>query len=223
VKTLATKTGHGWKRKTWRRRGENPSDDGATSTGDDRIAKTWRRRGQIPSEDAATSTGDNRIRKPWMRRGLPYGRCGEVKTLGGCSGGRAHTQREWRNVPAERMPRKGRWDCGRGRRTDATEDLAAIEGESLQRTQVDENRREYPASSGRVGRAASDSLCKAGFRRKRDRQKLSQKLGVWPRLQLLAARICPESQTNRHIIVGQITLLHKVWSEKEHEKMKRER
>jgi hypothetical protein len=53
-----------------------------------------------------------------------------------------------------------------------------------------------------VGRAASDFLYKAGFRGKRDRQKLAQKLGVWPRLQLLAARIGPESQTNRHIISG---------------------
>jgi hypothetical protein len=202
VKTLATKTGDGRIRKTWRRRGENPSDDGATSTGDDRIAKTWRRRGQIPSEDAATSTGDDRIRKTWRRRGLPYGRCGEVKTLARMQRGTSAYATEWRNVPAERMPRKGRRDCGRGRRTDATEEQAAIEGESSCRGRrargVDENRREYPASSGRVGRAASDSLCKAGFRGKRDRQKLSQKLGVWPRLQLLAARICPESQTNRH-------------------------
>jgi hypothetical protein len=38
---------------------------------------------------------------------------------------------------------------------------------------------------------------KAGFRGKRDRQKLAQKLAVWPRLQLLAARISPESQPNR--------------------------
>jgi hypothetical protein len=37
---------------------------------------------------------------------------------------------EWRNVPAERLPRKGRRDCGPGRRTDATEEQAAIEGES---------------------------------------------------------------------------------------------
>jgi hypothetical protein len=63
---------------------------------------------------------------------------------------------------------------------------------------VDANPRESPASSGRVGRAASAFLYKAGFRGKRDRQKLAQKLGVWPRLQLLAARIGPESQTNRH-------------------------
>jgi hypothetical protein len=62
VKTLANKTGDGRIQNTWRRRGQNPSDDGATSTGDDRIAKTWQRGGQIPSDDAATSTGDDRIR-----------------------------------------------------------------------------------------------------------------------------------------------------------------
>jgi hypothetical protein len=65
---------------------------------------------------------------------------------------------------------------------------------------VDGNPREYPASSGRVGRAASDFVYKAGFRGKRDRQKLAQKLAVWPRLQLLAARIGPESQPNRGIV-----------------------
>jgi hypothetical protein len=45
-----------------------------------------------------------------------------------------------------------------------------------------------------VGWAASDFVYKADFRGKRDRQKLAQKLAVWPRLQLLAARIGPESQ-----------------------------
>jgi hypothetical protein len=59
VKTLATSTGDERIRKTWRRRGQNPSDDAATSTGDERIRKTWRRRGQNPSDDAA---GDERIR-----------------------------------------------------------------------------------------------------------------------------------------------------------------
>jgi hypothetical protein len=86
---------------------------------------------------------------------------------------------------------------------------------------VDANRREYSASSGRVGRAASDSLCKAGFRGKRDRQKLAQKLGVWPRLQLLAARICPESQTNRHYSRRKATCLYMdsnkyIWSIRNH-------
>jgi hypothetical protein len=38
---------------------------------------------------------------------------------------------------------------------------------------------------------------KAGFRGKRHDQKLGQKLAVWQRLQLLAARIGPESQPNR--------------------------
>jgi hypothetical protein len=36
---------------------------------------------------------------------------------------------EWRNVP-ERMPRKGRRESGRGRRPDAAEEQAAVEGES---------------------------------------------------------------------------------------------
>jgi hypothetical protein len=48
-----------------------------------------------------------------------------------------------------------------------------------------------------VGRVASDFLYKAGFCGKRDRQKLGRNLAVWPRLQLLAARIGPESQPNR--------------------------
>ena len=129
VKTLATSTGDERIRKTWRRRGQNPSDDGGTSTGDDRIAKTWRRRGQIPSDDAATSTGDDRIRKTWRRRGLPYGRCGEVKTLATMQRGTSAYATEWRNVP-ERMPRKGRRESGRGHRPDAAEEQAAVEGES---------------------------------------------------------------------------------------------
>jgi hypothetical protein len=136
VKSLAPSTGDERIRKTWRRRGQNPSDDAATSTGDEGIRKTWWRRGEIPSDDAATSTGDDRIRNTWRRRGLQYGRCGEVKTLATMRRGTSAYVTEWRNVPAERMPRKGRRDCGRGRRTDATEEQAAVEGESsgLQRT-----------------------------------------------------------------------------------------
>jgi hypothetical protein len=57
-----------------------------------------------------------------------------------------------------------------------------------------------PASRGRVGRADFCFLYAGGFCGKRGCQKLAQKLGVWPRLQLLAARIRPESQPNRGII-----------------------
>jgi hypothetical protein len=57
-----------------------------------------------------------------------------------------------------------------------------------------------PPSRGCVGRAAFRFLYAGGFCGKRDRQKLVQKLDVWPRLQLLAARIRPESQPNRGIL-----------------------
>jgi hypothetical protein len=94
------------------------------------------------------------------------------------------------------MRRMSRGECGRGPRPDAAEEEAAVEGESASRERDGNPIANSPASRGRVGRAAFRFLYAGGFCGKRDRQKLGQKLGVWPRLQLLAARICPESQPN---------------------------
>jgi hypothetical protein len=130
VKTLATSTGDERIRKTWRRRGQNPSDDAGTSTGDERIRKTCRRRGQNPSEDA-TSTGDDRIRKDLAaaRSSVWTKRRGQNPSDDAAGDERIRNGME-ECVPAERMPRKGRRECGRGRRTDAAEEQAAVEGES---------------------------------------------------------------------------------------------
>jgi hypothetical protein len=112
---------------------------------------------------------------------------------------------EWRNVLEKRMPRMTEGSVvevpdpmrrrRRRRRRQRAEACRGRVGRAVVETLANS-----PASSGRVGRAAFGFLNAGGFCGKRDRQKLAQKLGVWPRLQLLEARIRPESQPNRGVV-----------------------
>jgi hypothetical protein len=73
------------------------------------------------------------------------------------------------------------------------------EGRELRRGRGRTLLRITPAYRRRSLRAAFRFLYAGGFCAKRGRQKLPQKLCVWPRLLLLAARSRPEAQPNRGI------------------------